>query len=258
MLMIAKVEVGKNLCKAIVVGDGINYAEKMVKYNNRESNNIEDSDLLDLEGLECRWDKIKPPEEENEVVCYLIEALDPALQIKIYGEVIEKMEEFFGTYEERNPLSVDGLKLLPTFKKIKGEMMIRFGKWKRRYFVSAFIKTLIGRFFIKHNLKLDHLSGQEYLQQVINNADILTIDGRINTIISGKKEKRLQFMQYLSQQEMERKLVYGHFISKESVMTCYIEDRNAKHIHFVDGADGGYTEASKELKKKLRTRMQND
>ena len=37
-------------------------------------------------------------------------------------------------------------------------------------------------------------------------------------------------------------------ISRESVMTCYIENRNAKHIHFVDGADGGYTEAAKEIK----------
>lgn len=36
-------------------------------------------------------------------------------------------------------------------------------------------------------------------------------------------------------------------------MTCYIEDRKYKHIHFVDGADGGYTEAAKELKAKRKT-----
>ncbi|MBD0296914.1 MAG: DUF3095 family protein, partial [Flavisolibacter sp.] len=29
------------------------------------------------------------------------------------------------------------------------------------------------------------------------------------------------------------------------------EDRDEKHIHFVDGSDGGYTEASKEYKRKL-------
>jgi len=46
--------------------------------------------------------------------------------------------------------------------------------------------------------------------------------------------------------------VYGHFISKESIMTCYIQNRDSKHIHFVDGSDGGYTEASKELKRKLK------
>jgi hypothetical protein len=53
-------------------------------------------------------------------------------------------------------------------------------------------------------------------------------------------------------QEKEGNLIYGHHISKESVMTCYIQNRNAKHIHFVDGSDGGYTEAAKEFKMKLK------
>jgi hypothetical protein len=35
-------------------------------------------------------------------------------------------------------------------------------------------------------------------------------------------------------------------------MTCYIENRNNKHIHFLDGSNGGYTEAAKELKPKLQ------
>ncbi len=35
-------------------------------------------------------------------------------------------------------------------------------------------------------------------------------------------------------------------------MTCYIENRKSRHIHFVDGSDGGYTEAAKEFKMKLR------
>jgi len=44
---------------------------------------------------------------------------------------------------------------------------------------------------------------------------------------------------------------FWHHVSKESIITCYIENRNSKHIHFVDGADGGYTEAAKAFKAKL-------
>src|SRR5207253_11367920 len=140
------------------------------------------------------------------IVCYLIEALDPQKQIEVYGGVLQKIEEIFGTLEERNPLSVDRLKLLLTFQKIKGEMMVKFGKWKMDYFISTFLKTFLGRFFFRYNLKIDNnVTGQEYLTQLISNADILTIDGRINTIISGKKEQRLQFLQYLSEQEKEGK-----------------------------------------------------
>jgi hypothetical protein len=65
-------------------------------------------------------------------------------------------------------------------------------------------------------------------------------------------DKRIQLLSFLTEQEKNGSLIYGHHISKESVMTCYIENRNDKHIHFVDGADGGYTEAAKEIKMKLK------
>ncbi|MGS0527189.1 DUF3095 family protein [Zobellia nedashkovskayae] len=34
-------------------------------------------------------------------------------------------------------------------------------------------------------------------------------------------------------------------------MSCYVRNRNAKHIHFVDGGSSGYTRAAKVLKEKI-------
>ena len=130
-------------------------------------------------------------------------------------------------------------------------MMAKFGKWRLGYFASSFIKTIIGRLYFKYNWEVNKLRGKEYLTQLINNADTLMIDGRINTIISGQMEKRIKLLDYLAAKEAEGTIIYGHHISKESVMTCYIENMNEKHIHFVDGSDGGYTEAAKEFKEKL-------
>jgi hypothetical protein len=203
-----------------------------------------------MEGLECRWDKIKPPTEENEVVCYLIEAIKPELQAQIYADVLQKMDDIYGTLEKRNPISLERLKLLLGVNKIKREMLARFGKWERKYFLTTFLRTFLGKLYFKFNLKVKDLRGRDYLKQVVSNADILTIDGRINTIISSTNINHNSFMEYLSEQEGMGRLVFGHFTSRESVMTCYIESRNETHIHFVDGADGGYTEAAKELKRK--------
>ena len=119
--------------------------------------------------------------------------------------------------------------------------------------ILAFFRTVIGQFYFKYNLNINNLRGKEYLTQLIDNADTLTIDGRINTIISGTMDKRIEFIKYLSIQEKEGNLIYGHHISRESVMTCYIENYNEKHIHFIDGSNGGYTEAARELKTKLHS-----
>ena len=252
-IKLAKVEFGSGLNKAIVVGDGIKVAEHLIKQSEKEKNNIaENLDELNLTGLECRWDRIKPPNEENEIVCYLIESVNPLEQFEVYRSVLLKLDEIYGSIETRSPLSLDRLKLLLNFQKIRKEMLAKYGRWKANYFTFSFLKTIIGKFFFRFNLNFKNLSGREYLSQLISNADTLVIDGRINTIISGKMDKRIKLLNFLSEQEKKGALIYGYHISKESVMTCYIENRNAKHIHFVDGADGGYTEAAKKLKLKLK------
>lgn len=74
-------------------------------------------------------------------------------------------------------------------------------------------------------------------------------------IISGSNDQHIQFMYFLSTLEKEGLLIYGHHTSKESVITCYIENLDFRHIHFIDGSDGGFTEAAKAYKMKLK-RMQ--
>jgi len=250
-LRIAKIQIGQNLTKALLVGNGLKAAELQIKKksgNGRENLSV-DLDL-NMQGLECRWDKVKPPTDENEIVCYLVEATNQAMQTEVYRDVLVKMDEIYGPIEGRSPLSKNRLRLLLNLKKIETEMKVKFGGWRLRYYIGTLLENFLGLFFFGLNLKLGGVKGQDYLSQLIANADTLTIDGRINTIISGKSEKRKQLIGYLRIQEENGVLIFGHHISKESIMTCYIENMNAKHIHFVDGSDGGYTEAAKELKAK--------
>ena len=246
-LKIARMQMGKGFNKAIVLGNGFKIAENIIKeftVENKSENVLE----LNMEGLECRWDKIKPPVEENEIVCYLIEAIDHESQLEVYREVLIKIDEIYGSVDVRNPLTTDRLKLVLSFEKFKNELKAKYGRWKFTNIAKLFFNTYIGRLYFRYNWKVNNLKGNEYLNQLINNADTLTIDGRINTIITGMQDKRIKFIEYLTAQQKDNKLIFGHHISRESVMTCYIENRNAKHIHFVDGADGGYTEAAKEIK----------
>ncbi len=248
---ISKVEIGLGLHKAIIIGNGLKSAEQQIKHSINPENENTKYDL-DMTGLECRWDKVKPPNVENEIVCYLIESTHQEKQVEVYRNVLRKMDEIYGSLAIRSPLAPNRLKLLLNLQKAQKEMLIKYGRWKIDYLISSFFKTLLGLFYFRNNLKLGNIQGRDYLLQLIANADTLTIDGRINTIISGQQNKRTQLLEYLAAKEAEGSLVYGYHISKESVMTCYIENMDSNHIHFVDGSDGGYTEAAKLLKRKLR------
>ncbi len=257
-IKMAKVQISPGFNKSILIGDGLKYAEKIIKRNyyddeTRLKKQPGDPDLgqLNLEGMECKWDKIKPPATEQEVVCLLIESVEAKNQLVIYSEVLNKLEEIYGGIEKRHPLTINMLKLMNSFDKIRREMMARYGKWKPVYMIRTLLETFIGKFYFGWNFKYHGLRGKDYLSQLIEFSEILTIDGRINTIIKGTKENRLQLLEWLEQQEQKGLLLFGHYVSSASIMTCYVENLNNKHTHFIDGADGGYTEAAKQLKPKF-------
>lgn len=258
-LKVAKVELAKGYNKSVVIGNGLKYAETIIKTNYLLNKDNIDQQLLftndselNLEGLECRWDRIKPPASFLEVVCLLIEATDVKKQSSVYKDVMIKLDEIYGEAIKRHPITVKNLQLLITFNKFRKEMMIRYSNWNVSYFLKAFFETLIGKLFFKYKLKIKDFDGKQYLEQIIDFSDTLTIDGRINTIVSGTKQNRTDLLEYLQEQEKKGLLIFGHHVSTETIMTCYIENRNNKHIHFLDGSNGGYTEAAKELKPKLQ------
>ena len=250
-LNIAKVEFSTNFIKPVISGSGLKYAEQVIKAPSAKGETTPEPLFdLNMEGLECRWDKIKPPSANGEIVCYIIEAVYANNQNQVFADTLQKINEIYGEPEQRNPLSIERLKLMLSATKIRKEMLAKYGRWKSRYFVKTVLETIAGFFYFAFNFKVNFLKGKDYLVQVMNNADTLTIDGKINTVITGMPEKRILFLKYLNTEEGRGLLHFGHHISNESIMTCYIENRQDKHIHFVDGGDGGYTEASKELKRK--------
>lgn len=254
-LKLAKVAVGSGFNKSIVIGDGLKYAEQKIKKGfpllQQQEDRAEGLLPLNMEGLECRWDTIAPPRKGREVVCLLIEAIDPKNQFTVYRNALQKLEEIYGKPDKRNPLSIQRLKLKNSFKKFQDEMKAKYSSRRPFYIAGLFFKTLIGKIYFRYNLKFNNLKGNDYLAQVVEYADTLTIDGRINSIVSGTLENRKAFLAYLSEEEQRGTLVYGHHVSAESMMTCYVQNLHNKHIHFVDGVNGGYTEAARELKPKF-------
>lgn len=47
-------------------------------------------------------------------------------------------------------------------------------------------------------------------------------------------------------------IAYGVHVSHQAMMTCLMFNLQ-DHVHFIDGADGGYALAAKQLKDQLRT-----
>jgi Protein of unknown function (DUF3095). len=248
LLRITKLRASQLFSIPVVLGDGLTYAEKIIKGENY-SLDLTSSKLsaLDLSGMQCRWDKIKPPQDYDEVVSLIVTAKESEKQAEAFKKVIDKLDEIYGEAERRKPISVPMLKLKSTLEKISQEMRVRFGGYRPIYLLNKWITSLLGHFYFRTR------KGRQYLVQLVDLSDTLVIDGKINTVISGTLQQREQLIAALNELETQGFIHYGLFVSKESIMSCYVRNLNEDHIHFVDGSEGGYTKASVMLKRKFVT-----
>jgi hypothetical protein len=245
-LKITKLKTSDLFSIPVILGDGLSYAEKIIKEENYLLNTNPPAETeLDMTGMECRWDKIKPPANYDEVVSLLVLAKDNNRQAPVFKKVVEVLNEIYGDDEKRNPITVDKLKLKATLKKISRESKTKFGGNKTGWLIKTWFKMLLGPLYFKTK------SGKTYLHQLVQLSDTLVIDGRINTVISGTATQRKQLLAALDKLEEQNEIIYGLFASGESVISCYVRNMNEKHIHFIDGSEGGYTRAAGMLKKKL-------
>ena len=247
-LQISKVALEKGFNIPLVIGDGLRYAESIIKKDSFQ-NEISEAPkpLLDLEGMACRWDIVEPPEKRLEVVCLLIDALVLEQQRETFQEVMSQIDDIYGLPQQRKPLSIQQLKLTASWERVAAEAKVKFG---HRVFIYQLFNWLLSSF---GRLYFDLLpSARKYLKQLVEWSDTLVIDGRIHTVITGTADQRAQLVDKLDTMEKEGKLLYGIYISPESIMSCYVRKKDWQHIHFVDGSDGGYTKAAGVLKKKWK------
>lgn len=247
-LKIAKHQLTEQLSIPIFLGNGLKKAEELIK-TNFEENNLADfkKDLLNLEGMECRWKQIDPTQAKKKVICLLLDAIDETNQRAIYRDVITKMDALFGTFKSRQPIKSNKLNLNFSILKIWEEMKISLVNKNLVYLFKNWVATLIGKFYL--NLSPN---GKQYLIQISQLSHTFMLDGMINTIFTAEQHKIDLFIAYLNQLEKDKKIIYGIHITHASVMSCYVLDRKTKHSHFVDGTEGGYTSAAKMFKEKLQ------
>lgn len=245
-LLISKLKTSDLFSIPVVLGNGLAHAEKIIKGDDYLLANLSaDEGMLDMSGFECSWDRIKPPEHYDEVVSLLVLARDAAQQAVTFKKVANIIDNVYGEPEKRKPITVSKLKLKRTVQKISNEMRGKFGRFNLLYFTGTWLKLLMGPLYFKTK------SGKRYLNQLVQLSDTLVIDGRISTVISGTAAQRRELEKELDRLETEGAILYGLYVSRESVLSCYVQSLNEKHVHFVDGADGGYTRAAMMLKQKL-------
>ena len=245
-LSMAKVRMSESFTIPVVLGQGLQHAERVIKGEDYMPPMPAVDESLNLDGMECRWDSIRPPKDQQVVLCLLVTVRDAARQGAVCSHVLKLLDDIFGPPQARSPVAVERLRLKPTFGVMLRESRARKGGLNPGYMAAVWLRTLIGYIYLRYVE-----AGRNYLNGIAKLSDTLMIDGRINTVIAGTADQRRRLVAELDRMEAADDIRYGLHACEESVMCCYVRDRQNDHVHFIDGLGGGYTLAATALKQKL-------
>jgi hypothetical protein len=258
-LKIAKFKVSENYSQAVFIGGGLTHATELIKDpvvgNTYSLKNNGVSPTADFSGLECRWQDI--PSKYGEIVTLLVMVRSDFGQQShhFYRNILKKIKYIYGEDFFLNPIQSQNLKLTLNSTKLIKEtrVMARSASWLDRqlYLSKIQLETALGSVLMNLKVKTEELDWGVYKDIAIAATDYRKFDDMLRMVISGNEWQRKKLTGYLERNYREGKLVYGLHVSDRALMTCLVFERGGRQVHFVDGADGGYALAAKDMKQRM-------
>jgi Protein of unknown function (DUF3095) len=251
---VARYEAAPDCVYAMFSGGGLSWFGDQVKAGNYLLERATDGTLPDLSGLTCRWGLA--PAQQGQILSAIIapHGSDPR-----FSALVDEIIAFAATLENSgNPVTMQVLQPGPPVQAIELEALAKTGTWQW----SARIRSalLYGINYLAFHLR-PRAAGRDmnvYMESLMTNADFRKFDDVLHLTLDCSAAFAAEF-----ERRLEAALDYvryGTFSQPNALLTCFVVSNESigrpvtertnslAHIHFIDGADGGYTMAAKAMK----------
>lgn len=115
--------------------------------------------------------------------------------------------------------------------------------------IFSFFYALISNLSLIFGFKLGNFIPTKYKEELKFNSDFKKFDDTLRMVLDCTKFQIVEIQNLLEDFHIKELITYGFHISDEALMTCVVlSPISNKHIHFIDGANGGYTIAAIQMK----------
>lgn len=246
-LLINKYRITPRYSQAVFYGHGFDIAEKMIKNpitrDLWEVKNNPDS-VADTTGFTCRWQPVIS--QHGQTISLIVKVL--AIEdFYLYQEIYEEITKIYGDIQNHHPISFKSLRLSTDKDQINTQAKIDSKTSKIRILLENIYGTIFNR------SREGSLTDKK--DNIIANTDYKKIDGSLKMVFAGKPSKLVELREFLDNLHSQDKIFYGLHTSDSALLTCLVFAESDKEVHFVDGGDGGYAMAAKQIKKLLKNKV---
>lgn len=236
-----------NLSYAMFSGGGLGWAEAAMKRGEFAVPKAPPGTQPDLSGLSCRFEEI--PAMHGIILSVLVVpalSADPKAFRKVIEDVVAISER---SPNAGRPVPPGGppLRWPPRGNEYEARTMRNGSLLRRRAFVLA--KTLFVYLIMRFGISVGGFVPKTYVQQVVENSDFRKFDDGLRMILDCTPELEGALTRLLTRAASEGTVRYGLHRQDAAMMTCFTPSAlRSDHVHFIDGARGGYASAATALK----------
>ncbi|MEQ1753595.1 MAG: DUF3095 domain-containing protein [Micropepsaceae bacterium] len=234
---------------AMICGGGIDAADDLVKSDEGSAYAIlatASTPDADLTGLSCRW---QPLEAQSGVILSLIvRARDSQSQLpRIYRELYGSIQDILR--RQACPVSMDNLK--SSFPPRGAAIERRLGN--TRFVVYG--QSALAKLSELTGLVIGGFDGTAYRKSLASHSDYRKFSDSLRMVLDCSEGEADGIEAILDASHTRNEIDFGTHRASAALMTCFVSTTDeGKHVHFVDGADGGYALAAQRLKAQIATK----
>jgi hypothetical protein len=236
-----------NLSYAMFSGGGLGWAEAAMKRGEFAVEVAPSGTQPDLTGLSCRFEEI--PSARGVILAVLVvPARNPDTNAfrKVIEDVIALVER---SPDAGRPVPPDGPPLRWPPAGVDYEARARRGGSLLRRRAGVLAHTLFAYLIMRYGIKVGGFVPKAYVRQVVENSDFRKYDDGLRMILDCTPELERALTQRLAQAASAGVVRYGLHRQDAAMMTCFTPSAlRSDHVHFIDGARGGYASAATALK----------
>jgi hypothetical protein len=236
-----------NLSYAMFSGGGLGFAEAAMKRGDFAVPAAPSGTQPDLTGLSCRFEEI--PSARGLILSVLVvpaRGADPAAFRKVIEDIIVLVER---SPDAGRPVPPGGppLKWPPAGVDYEARAQRGGPLFKRR--AGVLTHTLFAYLIMRFGISFGGFVPKTYVQQVVENSDFRKYDDGLRMILDCTPDLERALTQRLAEAAASGIVRYGLHRQDAAMMTCFTPSAlRSDHVHFIDGARGGYASAATALK----------
>ena len=244
---VARYAPSQNVSYAMFTGGGLGWADAAMKRGEFAVPAAPAGTTPDLMGLSCRFEEI--PSVRGLILSVLIvptASADSSAFRRTIEEVISLIER---SPDAGRPVPAGGppLRWPPVGLDYEARAAREGSLLNRR--VKALGWTLLAYLTMRFGISVGGFVPKTYVQQLVENSDFRKYDDGLRMIIDCTPELERALDQRLVAAASAGIIRYGLHRQDAAMMTCFTPSAlRSDHVHFIDGARGGYASAATALK----------